>query len=400
MKLSSYSLIIGLLAFSFSAMAQEQDITVRLHTPGYFKGTRGRDISNLKEVQVWCVNNKPDSILWAVNYWTGKDAACKDMPRLQVLTKREGNKLQVCILKRHNPFLKKEEVLSYAYDSLKKWNKKNSPEDAIPRLVIELPYCINNAITFQPIEMYLFPFFVGHTHGDPCLNEMPLAASLGRSGVAEFGNAVLYFNNSDYMLPDSKLIIKVKENGVMQNDKISNQLVYKENYRMTDTLVIGGELFKIDSIGSQWEMVYMRRLTKTGLAAKMPERHMRELAPYFEKAKEYLLLDFWGTWCAPCIAAMPEMRELYDEVRSEVPFVSVCFDNPRNYPKAKEIFLENRLEWPQIFNSMAEKQYTITRDLSITTFPTYMLVKKNGDIFFSSGPEGFEELRRILQQHK
>lgn len=400
MKSIRYALMVSLLACSFTGAAQEQNIAISLHTPVYFSGTKGRSITTVKELQVWCANSKPDSILYEVNSGTRKGAACRDMPGLNVLTKREGSKLLVCILKRHNPFLLKEEVLRYSYDSLKKWNKRNHPEDAIPRIITRLPYCINDTITFQPVEIYFFPFLVGILSKDTCVNEMPLAASFGRSGVAEFEEAVLYFNKADYLWPDSRLTIRVKENGVMQNDKISNQLVYKSSYRMTDTLVIGGKLFKMDSIGREWDKVYMRRLQETKLVARMPESHMKELAPYFEKAKEYVLLDFWGTWCAPCIAAMPELRALYNEVKSDVPFVSVCYDNPANYPKAKEIFVKNRLPWPQIFNSMAEKQNTLTSDLSISNFPTYMLVKKNGDIFYSSSPEGFEKLRGILLQQK
>jgi thiol-disulfide isomerase/thioredoxin len=28
---------------------------------------------------------------------------------------------------------------------------------------------------------------------------------------------------------------------------------------------------------------------------------------------KYLLLDFWATWCSPCLADMPRLRKLYDK---------------------------------------------------------------------------------------
>ncbi|MGE7773682.1 TlpA family protein disulfide reductase [Chitinophaga sp. NPDC101104] len=400
MKPYRYSLVLALLVCSFAAIAQEQNITLELNSPTHFSGTKGRDIYDLKELQIWCVNNRPDSILRELNYGGKKGTACDSTFRLKVLSRRLGDQLQVCILKRYNPFLENEMVLTYAYDSLKKWNRKNCPPDALPRLTFRLPYCVGGAVAFRPFEMYLFPFSVGFSSNDPCVNDMPLAVSLGRSAVAEFGKTVIYFFKSDVLLPDNKIRVKVMEDGVLQDDRIGDGLVYKASYTMADTLVIGGKLFRIDSIGGDWDKVYMHRLEQSGLVAKVPESHMRTLAPYFEQAKEYVLLDFWGTWCAPCIAGMPKLRALHDKVKSEVPFLSVCFDDPKNYAKAKEIFAENQLSWPQVFNSILERKSTLTGELSVTTFPTYMLVKKNGEIFFSTSGDGFDELSRILLEGK
>lgn len=396
---SVYILVCLLLVCSFVAIAQERKVKAGMKAISQMKGT-GRTITVLKELQVWCNGSKPDSILWAVRYASGGESGCKDMPvMLKVLTKRVGVNLEVAILPHYNPFLSKEVVLRYVYDSLKKWNRSNYPDKAVPRTLLELPFCINNKITFRQSEIYFFPFNTGIGYGNDCLNEMPLAASIGRSGVVELGSSELYFYKPVYTSPDESISVMVKENGKVQQDKIVDQLVYKNRYKLKDTLVIGKELFRIDSIDQDWNNVYMRRLKGGTLRAKMPEKYMSQLAPYFKNAGEYLMLDFWGTWCKPCIAAMPELRELYGKVKSRVPFVSVCFDNPENYTRAKEIFAENKLEWPQIFNNMKDREHTIVGDLSVSVFPTYMLVKKNGDIFFSSGPTGFQELSQLILEH-
>lgn len=55
MKSYSYSLVIGLLAFSLAAMGQERNIAVRLNTPDYYSGIKGRSITSSDP----CVNGMP-----------------------------------------------------------------------------------------------------------------------------------------------------------------------------------------------------------------------------------------------------------------------------------------------------------------------------------------------------
>jgi len=39
-----------------------------------------------------------------------------------------------------------------------------------------------------------------------------------------------------------------------------------------------------------------------------------------------VFVNFWATWCAPCIAEMPGIQNLYDEVGQEVVFVMISLD--------------------------------------------------------------------------
>lgn len=40
-----------------------------------------------------------------------------------------------------------------------------------------------------------------------------------------------------------------------------------------------------------------------------------------------IFMNFWATWCPPCIAEMPSIKELYDEVGDDVAFVLFSFDD-------------------------------------------------------------------------
>ncbi len=43
-----------------------------------------------------------------------------------------------------------------------------------------------------------------------------------------------------------------------------------------------------------------------------------------------IFLNFWATWCPPCIAEMPDINSLYNEVGSEVVFILISVDKERD----------------------------------------------------------------------
>ncbi len=91
------------------------------------------------------------------------------------------------------------------------------------------------------------------------------------------------------------------------------------------------------------------------------------------------LLDFWGTWCAPCIEEIPHLNEAYDEYHeSGFEIVSVAFlDDPVDI----EQFREDRYPMPWLHTRVAREDDNSVRDLfEITSFPRPILVDGNGII--------------------
>ena len=43
-----------------------------------------------------------------------------------------------------------------------------------------------------------------------------------------------------------------------------------------------------------------------------------------------VVVDFWATWCGPCVAEMPKMKKLYAEYKDKgVEFIGVSLDQPK-----------------------------------------------------------------------
>ena len=53
----------------------------------------------------------------------------------------------------------------------------------------------------------------------------------------------------------------------------------------------------------------------------------------------YVVLDFWGSWCGPCLAEAPKVVELYDKFGEDVVFVSIAFEkNDKRWKQTSERF--------------------------------------------------------------
>jgi thiol-disulfide isomerase/thioredoxin len=60
-----------------------------------------------------------------------------------------------------------------------------------------------------------------------------------------------------------------------------------------------------------------------------------------------LFINLWATWCPPCIAEMPDIQELYNEVGEDVSFVMISLDeNPK---KALDFVNRKDLDLPIYF---------------------------------------------------
>lgn len=93
-----------------------------------------------------------------------------------------------------------------------------------------------------------------------------------------------------------------------------------------------------------------------------------------------VLVDFWTTWCAPCIEAMPHLKALYAKYHEHgLEIVNVSLDEADARPVLEELVAKLELPWPQYFDGKAHATEYAVR-YGVQPIPHVLLAGKDGRI--------------------
>lgn len=104
-----------------------------------------------------------------------------------------------------------------------------------------------------------------------------------------------------------------------------------------------------------------------------------------------VLIDFWATWCGPCVADIPQLKETYDKYRDAgFRIVGVSLDRG-----GKDEFLEEcgdlGVEWPQIFDGKGWDS-VLAKSFNVWGIPTPVLLDRDGRVVGVHGDVRGEKL--------
>jgi thiol-disulfide isomerase/thioredoxin len=89
-----------------------------------------------------------------------------------------------------------------------------------------------------------------------------------------------------------------------------------------------------------------------------------------------VLMDFWGTWCGPCVESIPELRQLHKRYANDPSFVLIGISSDRDDAVWREFTEKNKMGWPQY----RDKDQKILRAFRVAAFPTYVILDHEGII--------------------
>jgi thiol-disulfide isomerase/thioredoxin len=110
-----------------------------------------------------------------------------------------------------------------------------------------------------------------------------------------------------------------------------------------------------------------------------------------------VLIDFWATWCGPCVEELPNVLKIYKEQHAkgfEVIGISLDAD------KAElEAFVKDKgIEWPQYFDGKGPENELFIK-FNLESIPTMWLLNKKGVVVSMTAFEGLEEkVKKLLAE--
>lgn len=139
--------------------------------------------------------------------------------------------------------------------------------------------------------------------------------------------------------------------------------------------------------------------TYVDIAQPAPDGEVVSLKSVIENpANKYTLLDFWATWCPPCMREVPYLVKTYNEFHDKgFEIYGVSFDRPGDHDKWAQVIRERGMNWIHVstltyFDNEGGKAY------AVQAIPTNYLIDANGTIVARNlrGDEVYEKIAELL----
>jgi peroxiredoxin len=114
-----------------------------------------------------------------------------------------------------------------------------------------------------------------------------------------------------------------------------------------------------------------------------------------------VLVDFWATWCGPCIGELPNVKENYKKYH-EMGFDVVGISLDQSKEKLEAFIEKEELPWAQLYDEEIQKgkgwNHPVAQFYGISAIPAAILVDKDGKVVSMNarGPELSKQLEKLL----
>jgi len=114
-----------------------------------------------------------------------------------------------------------------------------------------------------------------------------------------------------------------------------------------------------------------------------------------QMAGKVVLVDFWATWCAPCMDELPKLKAAYEKLHPRgFEIVGISLDESK--AALQQVIDREKIPWPQHFDETNEEN-KFAEEFDVSTTPTMWLVDAQGRLRDLNARDNLaEKVERLL----
>ena len=222
----------------------------------------------------------------------------------------------------------------------------------------------------------------------------------------DFKDSVLFASNNDYRYFLSSYFVAGLTSGDLKTLELYNEeLLEMQKKSIVTTLKRGISFYNMDKldvyyqtyvklaandkdinrIKGKYERIKTLKKGSPSPSFNYPDSSGKNISLESLKGK-LVYVDVWATWCGPCKAQIPFLKQLEEKYREEdIAFVSLSIDQLKNISKWKDMIVDKELEGIQIIADKAWRSKFVT-DYVIEGIPRFILIDKDGNLMDPMAP--------------
>lgn len=257
--------------------------------------------------------------------------------------------------------------------------------------------------------LYMKPnFYRGGLHfSNPLSNKYFVTLYLTECRIGQFKFKEKSYKIAAVMPTPRPLYDKETSFSIVKNNAAFPPSSYSLKFRKRNKKIyVGSLVFKVDSITPMGDSIYISYMGKkqTKQVGYLKGFYAPDISAktingtkfsLYDCRGKFVLIDFWGTWCNPCIHTIPTLRKIHKKYKDLI-MVSIACEKA-SLDSLKRATKKYKMNWHNIYKSDTGV-FNIIDKFNIRSFPTTFLINPQGRIIFRSSGSDSKALIKKLKR--